>query len=293
MKLAKGALNRVVSRPFIIVFSVVLSLLYCIVDFLNPLIAVIFGFSAMGEGDLLGTVISLIQLALSPALLMKAGLWIIAGVVLAALVTGLLFSGYFYILKNTLENAPRKRGEYFEGIKKYFGRIFRTNLAVLSLSVVFLVFLIVLSVPALFVSWSWQAGKAELFGMMLLLDILTVVVVFFIFMFFRLYLSYWYPAVYSFQKGSFRMAKNIVEGKFWILVGRWVLIDILFILVEVLFLNLRYRISLGGESGPVLISMLFAGKLVTAVLFFSTVTTFLFASFRTISSYLTDKNQVQ
>lgn len=293
MKLAKGALNRVVSRPFIIVFSVVLSLLYCIVDFINPLVAVIFGFSAMGEGDLLGTVISLIQLALSPALLLKAGLWIVAGVVLVALVAGLLFSGYFYILKHTLEGAPRKRGEYFEGIKKYFGRVFRTNLAVLSLSVIFLIFLIVLSIPALFVSWSWKEGKAELFGMMLLLDILTVVVVFFIFMFFRLYLSYWYPAVYSFQKGSFRMAKSIVDEKFWTLVGRWVLIDILFILVEALFLNLRYRISLGGDGGPVLISMLFAGKLVTAVVFFSTVTTFLFASFRTLSGYLTDKNRGQ
>lgn len=293
MKLAKGALNRVVSRPFIIVFSVLLSLLYCIVDFLNPLVAVMFGVSAMGEGDLLGTVISLIQLALSPSLLLKAGLWIVAGVVLAALIAGLLFSGYFYILKNTLEDAPRKRGEYFAGIKKYFGRVFRTSLAVLSLSVVFLVFLIVLSIPALFVSWSWKEGKPELFGMMLLLDILTVVVVFFIFMFFRLYLSYWYPAVYSFQKGSFGMAKSIVDEKFWTLVGRWVLIDILFILGETLFLSLRYRQSSGGDGGPVLISMLFAGELVTVMLFFSTVTTFLFASFRTISNQLTDKNQIE
>lgn len=284
MQLANGALNKIVNRPFILIFSSILAMIYCLVDMSNPAIAILFGFSAIGGGDILATAISLIQLMLSPSLLMKALVLIVLGIVILSPVLSLLFSGYFYILKKTVEGRPANKGEFILGTRQYFKKILKMTLLSLGLGVIFIVVMIVVFVPILFTAWSWKAGKSELFGMMVLLAVLTLGVTFFVSMFFRLYLFYWYPAAYSFESGSFRNGKRIVDSKFWTLVGRWAIIDIIFIVFELALLFARYRISISSNENTIYIALLFSFKFLFTAAFFTGVTTFIFASFETIKT---------
>lgn len=282
MKLANGVLHKILGRPFVLIYAMIISLVYCVVDMVTPIIAILFGFSTMGEGDLLGTAISLLQLVLSPVFLLKALPWIVGGIVIGAFLASLILPGYFYIVYRMVEEKERHRGEFIAGLKQYFKKFFAATLTVFGLCVLFALFIAVVAIPALFTTWSVKAGKTELFGMAVLLDILTVAVMFFAFMFFRLYTFYWYPAIFSFSSCPFKNGKRIIDRHFWPLVGRWVILDVIFIAFESLFLFMRYQISLGGDENIVLTAGLFAGKFIFSTAFLSSVISFIFASFKTV-----------
>lgn len=263
-------LQIIFKRPFIIVFFGILALGYCAVDSFNPT-GILLKYGTLSSGDIFGSIVFLLQFLLKLIISPKGIAFIAAFLLAAAFIIGFVFSGYFYAVNNALEGRPKVKGEFAEGFKKHFGRIFAMSFLFLLLSFVFAMFIIIAAVPAMVVTNAAFAGKPGLTLTAFLVDLVTLIVLFFSFMFYRIYMSFWYPAAISVGIRAFSVGKRTADSFFWNLVKRFFAIDIIFILFQILSVGI-------GSSYPAL-----AIKWVFYTLFFAFVVTYVFTLFRFIT----------
>jgi len=75
---------------------------------------------------------------------------------------------------------------------------------VILFSILFTIFMLIVTVPAVAITRSFLGGKTELLALTVLFDLITLMVLFFGFMFFRIYMAFWYPAVFNFKTVIFQ-----------------------------------------------------------------------------------------
>jgi hypothetical protein len=232
-----NVIEVVIKRPFIIIFFGIFTLIYSIFDYYIPVMNIIALLNSFMTGDLFTSLVSLIQWALKLITTIKGMLFVLFAVVFISLLIGIILSGYFSIINNTLNNKSRDKGEFSEGLKKYFIRIWLVSLIGLSIAVVFILILMVAWIPALIVTKAAAAGKSGFFITALLVDFITIGVSFFGLMFLRVYLVFWIPSIFNNDKKAFSKGKYLVDTNFWSLVVRFLLLDILFIVFQSLMIN--------------------------------------------------------
>ncbi|MCX8129042.1 MAG: hypothetical protein N3I35_02955 [Clostridia bacterium] len=250
------------------------------IDYLNPT-GVFLKFSTISSGDIFGSIVFLLQFILKLVISTKGIVFIAVLLLAASLIIGLVFSGYFGMVNNVLEGRPKIKGEFSAGFRKYFGRVFLMSFILLLFSILFVLFMLIASVPALVITKAAFAGKPGLYVTTVLVDLITVSVLFFGFMFFRIYMSFWYPATISYGKRAFTIGKRTADAFFWGLVRRFLAIDIVFILSQVIFINI------GGSLA------VFAVKWAFYTIFFTFLVTYVFALFSSITALNNKKNRVK
>ena len=160
-----------------------------------------------------------------------------------ALILAILLSGYFNILNNAVEGKSKKRGsEFIAGIKKYFLRMVSLNLWTLCLIVLFAVYVLIASIPAaIFIDNAFSGTINIIAG--ILLFIITILVLFFSYAFFRQYIVFWYPSALVYDKNHFKMAKKISDNNFWILLSRFIVFDIVLLLFDALYIIANFSLA--------------------------------------------------
>jgi len=120
-------------------------------------------------------------------------------------------------------------------LRKYFIRVSLISARVTVFGFLFIIFMLVASVPSIVISRAAATDKPELLAAAIFVDILTAGIIFFGLMFFRLYMLYWYPAAINNSGKYFSIGKQTVDRKFWSLTGRFVIFDAVYILFQFLF----------------------------------------------------------
>ena len=228
MNILKLSAQTALKRPVIIILPAVLALVFSVLNSYNPVIPVIRGLSSATGGSLFDGIISALQLVLDPAIIPSIAIFIAAALILGSLLAGLIFSGYFHIIRNTLEGMEKEKGDFAAGIKRYFFRVFLITLRAAFFAGLVLGIMSIATVPAIIISRAAATTKPELMLAAVFVDVLTAVVWFFAYMFSKVYLFYWYPASVKVDKKPFIYAKHLVDEHFWRIVARFIVFDVVF-----------------------------------------------------------------
>lgn len=206
-------------------------------------------------------------------------------IIVISIGVSIIISGYFYTLKNVVERKKAYAGEFLEGISKYFGKVFKAVLKSLIVFIIFMILLLIAVVPALIITnTGFGNGKFGIAIMAIILDIITVFMAFFVLMFLRMYLFFWFPSIYlSNSKKTFTASKKAVDGFFWDIVEKFIAFDIVFIFFQLLILGIS-SLGIGGVAITIFCDWVF--KLV----FFIAFTSYLFRSFKYYKDNLASKN---
>lgn len=264
--MVRDILKIITGRPLIILVPMFTMLVVTVLNSYNPILPFLTGLSKTTGSSVFESLVSMLQLLLEPALLKPFFISALAGIVLFSLFAGLFFSGWFHIIAAAVTGREKQHKEYTEGIKKYFLRVFRISLIIISVFVLLSCFLLVAVVPVIVITRAALTTRPELFLAALFTGLLTLCVLFFSLMFARIYLFYWIPAAIFGIKKPFIYAKRLMDRHF-------MYITLKFIVFDIVFLVCQYMIFVSCIVLQLLLGWLFNS------LFFAIYTLFIFYSF--------------
>ncbi|AUS97786.1 hypothetical protein CDQ84_13640 [Clostridium thermosuccinogenes] len=265
-------IGTLLKRPFIIVYFSLVALAICTFNLYFPVLDVIVNLGTFNSNDVLSSIVYLMQLVLKLILTPQGILALLAFIAVASLLISFLFSGWLYLINNTLDHKKKVKAELLIGIGKYFKRMFLISLVSVTLGVVFIIICLVASVPAFVITRAAVESKPELFVSALIIDLITLGVLFFAAMFFRIYISFWYIAALNHEKKSFYAGKKRADSKFWLIVRSLLVFDIIFVVFQSAFM---YADRLMGDD-----IVLFIGKWIFSTIFPTLLIIYMFVLFK-------------
>ncbi|MCX7921133.1 MAG: hypothetical protein N3B21_03790 [Clostridia bacterium] len=279
-----NAVYFTMKRPFIILFVGLIMPIFCLAEYF--LLTVLFNVTAIGTGNISESIVYALQMMLSfvsnPWVALKGLLYFLLALISGSILVGFVLSGYLNVVNNTLEGKPKINGEFRFGLKKYIYKLSTISFRVILLGLVFMIFMMVATIPALVITRAASMGRPEFTAVAIFIDILTAGVLFFGVMFFRLYVFFWYPAALSFDKNAFLVGKRTVDNYFWKIVSRFVLFDLAFVVFQSLFMYASYRLTI-GQGSVFLIAGLYTVNWLFKTAFISTLVTYIFSAFKMFS----------
>jgi hypothetical protein len=238
--------NVIRRRPLLLSYIIVVSSVFIFLQYNNPLMPIFSGLEISDGGFALDIIVHFLKLVFNPAMLVKIIYYAVIAAVAAAAAAGLLFSGYSYIILNSLKGKQKFKGEFLYGFKKLSFKIIKVFLLLIISYVLFSVYISVTLVPAIVVTRAWISGDAAFSLLALVLDAITALVLFFSLMFFRAATIFWIPALVSGERKYITASRIIGRDNFWNITRTLVAFDAAFVLSSALFAAavLRYPFSL-------------------------------------------------
>ncbi|MCX7710044.1 MAG: hypothetical protein N2484_09350 [Clostridia bacterium] len=287
-------MRTLIKHPILLLITAIIMVFYCIFEY-NLLLPVLFSFSAIGVGNFFESAMSFIQLIFSfmtsPGLLSMTLVYLVAVLLVVSLFFGVLFAGFFNMINNTLEKKPRFKGEFFLGLKKYSIRMFLINMRVLLFSILYIPFIMIVCVPAIAATRAAMQGKAELLAGSILVDVVTVCVLFFGILFYRMYILFWYPSALVQGKKAFSRGKQLADRYFWRITKRIVAFDLIFLFLGGMLLIAKLVLMHEQNMNSVLMFVVLVVDWVFKTLFFGTFILYVFAFFK--KHYDLDREQAK
>jgi hypothetical protein len=278
----KNAVNLLSKRPSIFILTIILSTIICVVE--NLFITLFYGITMFKTGSPFDAYINIIQFVINTILVPETAVKIIAALVVlvvsVALIFALLLSGYFNILKNAVEEKVKKSGsEFIAGVKKYFLRMVSINLWTLCSVILFVIYVLIASIPAAIFIDNAISGEINIIAGVMFL-IVTVLVIFFSYAFFRQYIVFWYPSALTYDKNHFKMAKKISNINFWTLLSRLIVFDIVLLLFDAVYVIANFSLAdaqvVSGTTNMVLLVI----NIIFKTIYIALMVCFVFSSFK-------------
>jgi hypothetical protein len=280
-----NAVYTIFKRPFLVLFLALIMPIICIIEYFA--LSLLFTVSAIGTGNIFESVVNLFQILIdllfNPSTALKMLFYLILTVAVISILTGFILSGYLTVINKTLEGNPREKGEFLKGAQKYFYKISFINCKVLLLGIIFFAFIMVITIPALIITRSTDMSKIGFVASTAFLDIITFIVCFFGAMFFRLYILFWYPAVFNFEKKPFSIGKRVVDNYFWQIAGQFIIFDLVFTIYQMIFVFADYSFVKHGTGNIVLTALLFIVNWIFKTAFATVFITYVFSAFKMFS----------
>ncbi|TYQ15281.1 UNVERIFIED_CONTAM: hypothetical protein Cloal_1715 [Acetivibrio alkalicellulosi] len=270
-------------KPFIkrydllIIFGI-LSLIYCIVEyyFFFP---IVLGASFIRGGSVLESIIYIIQLVINNFLSVRYLLYGVIAIIISGLVFGFVFSGTFYTLNNFLLKKAKMKFEFLKGVKLHFLRVSLISVCAILYAVLFVIFMVIVSIPAIVVTIAFIDGDFKLLGVAVAFVIITFIILFFGSMFFRMYVMFWYPSAFSFKGKIFAIGKMAADTFFWKIVVVFMMFDIVFWSFQFLLIYLNSLMAGNYSAGFIRFLVLILLNWVFKTIYFISLSTFVFSRF--------------
>lgn len=290
METINNAVRLLAKRPSILILTIIISTLLCFVE--NLLMTLFYGITMFRTGSPFDDYINIIQFLIDTVLVPQTAVKIILALVIlvvaAALIFGVLLSGYFHILTNAVEGKPKKPGsEFLSGIRKYFLRMVSVNLWTLSSVIIFVIYVIIASVPAAIFIDNALSGDVNIVAGILLF-IVTIIILFFSYAFFRQYIVFWYPSAFVNSKSHFKIAKKISDNNFWTLLSKFIVFDIFLILFDAVYVIANFSMANAQVVSGLTSNILLIVNIVFKTIYIAVTVCFVFTTFKKLS----DKNQL-
>ncbi len=291
METINNAVRLLAKRLSILILTIIISTLLCFVE--NLLMTLFYGITMFRTGSPFDDYINIIQFLIDTVLVPQTAVKIILALVIlvvaAALIFGVLLSGYFHILTNAVEGKPKKPGsEFLSGIRKYFLRMVSVNLWTLSSVIIFVIYVIIASVPAAIFIDNALSGDVNIVAGILLF-IVTIIILFFSYAFFRQYIVFWYPSAFVNSKSHFKIAKKISDNNFWTLLSKFIVFDIFLILFDAVYVIANFSMANAQVVSGLTSNILLIVNIVFKTIYIAVTVCFVFTTFKKLS----DKNQLK
>lgn len=234
MGVISKTVDLVLKRPFVLIYTGIVVAVLLAINIYNPVLPLLLGLTSITKSSVFESLVAALQIISDPKFLPMLVLAVAGGVIIASVVGSAVVSGFMFKLDRAVENLPSEKGEFISGLKKYFVRIILVNLRTIFLTVVFTIFIMVCSVPAIVITKSSFSDKPELLAASILVDILTVLVVILGMLFYSSYILFWYPAVYKNTEKAFAAGKKAVDKGFWKIAGNLLVFGFVFIVLQYL-----------------------------------------------------------
>lgn len=243
MMIVKNSLASVFKRPVILIFValVVAIILFMYKEVYDIAASFISGSVTMGDtGDTGNSFGTLLSLYISSGLMLfrslasfdldiKIFFGLIIGTALLAGILSIGFSGYFNVVVAAMDGRERKRNEFFSGIKNYFLKMWVVNMVILLVSVVLLLLALLAVIPsAILINYGLDGNPSSLFWGWVV-GIVTVIVLFFTFMYSIIYFSFWFPGIFMKEAHPFKAGNTIVNRFFGAVFSRFLLLIVVYI----------------------------------------------------------------
>ena len=288
----KNAIQLLAKRPSILVLTIILSTVICIVE--NLLIVLFNLLTKFETGSPFDDYINIIQFVIDTILVPQTAVRIILVLVvlicLVALIFALLLSGYFNILNNAVAGKSKKNGsEFIAGIKKYFLRMVSLNLWTICGVVIFVIYALIATIPAAIVIDNAFNGTISIIAG-ILLSIITILVLFFSFAFFRQYIVFWYPSAIVYDKNHFKMAKKISDSNFWTLLSRFIIFDAVLLIFDTVYIIANFSLANAQVVLGTTSNILLFVNIIFKTIFIALLVCFVFSSFKKCNDKYQYKN---
>ncbi|HHW30753.1 MAG TPA: hypothetical protein GXX20_03630 [Clostridiaceae bacterium] len=221
-------------RPALLWLMAMAVFVYLIFARYNPVMPIILGLGKVTGGTVSESIISFLQISIDPEIFPYILAALLGLSIIGSVLLGIFISGYFNVLYNALIAEPRKKGEFYSGVRIYGGKIILATFRVILFGLALMIFMAISSIPAIVISKLASEGRTGFGTPSILIGILTALTLYFLFMYFRVYISYWYPAIIQGAKKPFLTSRKLVNKHFWRFVFSFLLFDA--ILVGVNFL---------------------------------------------------------
>ncbi|HOQ07722.1 MAG TPA: hypothetical protein PK127_08240 [Clostridiales bacterium] len=226
--MAKDIVNAVKKYPSLVITLGVVIFIAELFNRFVPVMTMIVGIVNMTGGDILDSILAILHLLLDLQNLPLVLATVAVIAILVSISAGLLLPGYLLAAIDGLDDGPRKKGLYREGIRKYFLRFFHMTLRVVLLAFLLLVFLIVSTVPGIVMTRVALKTSPELMVAAVFIDIVTVGVIFASLLFFSVYTYMWYIASLVTVNRPFRLGKQVADHRFWSIALGLLIFDVIF-----------------------------------------------------------------
>jgi len=277
-----NAIHLLAKRPSILVLTIILSTVICIVE--NLFMTLFYGMTMFKTGSPFDDYINIIQFVIDtiivPQTAVKIIVVLVVLIVASALILALLLSGYFNIINNAVYGKSKKNGsEFIAGVKKYFIKMISLNLWTLCSAILFIIYVLVASIPAaIFIDNAFSGTLNILAG--ILIFIITIMVLFFSFAFFRQYIVFWYPSALVYDKKHFKMAKKISDNNFWTLLSKFIVFDIVILVFDALYIVANFSLANSQVVSGITNIILLVINIIFKTVFMAILVCFIFSSFK-------------
>jgi hypothetical protein len=229
MKNTRSTIQIIKKRPIILWLMAIITFTYLLIDKYNPIMPILFGLGRVTGGNIFEGIVSFIQLIVDPAILPYVLAALVGISIVASILLGIFFSGYFNILNNAIVGAPRVKREFSSGVKNHSIKLIFVTFRVIFLGLLLFLFMGVASIPAVVLARMRTVENGGLNIPSLLIITLTAMVLYFLFAYFRTYVLFWYPSVIKKIKKPFLTARKLVNENFWSLVAGYIIFDAILI----------------------------------------------------------------
>ncbi|MDP4095050.1 MAG: hypothetical protein Q8920_17050 [Bacillota bacterium] len=284
MSVFSYSIRTIFRRPIILLVFGIIMLAACLINYYNPIYSVIYGFGGMGISEMLNSVVPFLNLVTglidTPLKLIEILIAGAAIITVLSLLIAIGFAGIFNVIKNIIEGKPKHAGEFSEGLKKYYSRMFSITFRVLLMAVLLFMFLMVVCVPASILTRAYLTTRPDLMFLAVIVDIITVFTLFFAVMFFCIYILFWYPAAVTGDRKWFSLGKRTADAAFWNVLGKVFLSGIVFSVYQLVLLYADNHLTAVGTSALSILLLLVTWAVNT--LFVSFLATYIFTTFKSI-----------
>lgn len=232
MKLFAKAVGVLIKKPFLLIYVSVLVLIAAVINRLSPLGPLIGGFVKAGDADFFQNVISFLQYIVKPGVWPYTLLSVAGASVIASLLAGVFLPGWMCVMN--FSSSGRKAGikDYFAGLRV---NILRTIIVALKYSLLFFIvalFCAVALVPLMIILRAPIFNRLDVLIVSVFIVVLTVVVLYLAFIFFRVNTVFWLPALANGSGKPFVTGKKTADKHFWKLSFALFVFDLVFIAIE-------------------------------------------------------------
>lgn len=280
------AFNLSAKRPFIIIFLAVLSFFFCLVDQYNPFFTVLFNMvGPIQEGNLnvlmtLDSVIDIIKFIFEIQNMKYILIFLLIFSLAVAVLTGLLLSGYFYVMNNVMKDLPQSKGEYLEGLKKYFYKVGFLTFKLVLLSGLFILFMMVAAVPAIASVKAIFTQNTQFSLPSILLALITLVVIFLAGIFLQASVIFWLPCIMNDVSSAFKKGKQLSDKNFWSIFPKVLIFNILLLVYGCIHIFAKYSFAAGIEASNTTDILIFILNWVYITFYAFMLVIYVFSAFR-------------
>jgi len=278
----KNSVQLLAKRPLILFLTIIISFVICMVE--NLFITLFYSITMFKTGSRFDDYVNIIQFLIDAVLVPKTAVKIIilavVFVVATALILALLLSGGFNILNSAAQGNDKKgQNGFVAGVKKYFLRMISLNLWTLCSVILFIIYVLIASIPAVIIFDNALNGTVNIFAGILLF-VVTIVVIFFSFAFFRQYIAFWYPSAIIYDKNHFKIAKRISNLNFWPMLSRFIVFDIIVLLFNTVYIIANFSLANAQIVSGITNNILLIINIIFKSVFFALLLCFVFSSFK-------------
>lgn len=289
------ALHLIAKRPSVLLLTALISIVVCVFEYF--FMTLFYGITMFKTGSPFDDYVNIIQFVINavsvPETAVKIILVLAIAVVSASLILGLIFSGCFNILYNAVQGKEKKAGsEFVHGVKKYFLRMISLNLWTICAVFIFVIYVLIATIPAAIVVDNSISGTMNpLAGVVL--SIITAIVLFFSYTFFRQYIAFWYPSAIAYEKSHFKMAKKVSDRNFWPLLSKFIAFDIILVLFDILYIIANFTLANTQVVSGTINTILIVVNIVFKTIVFAILICFVFSSFKKCNDDYKHKEQIR